>query len=230
MQTADWLSLLLLGVFGTGHCIGMCGPLIVAFPGQRRRFHAHLLYHLGRIGVYTIIGGALGGTGLLLAAIAADDPVHRVQVLGRIQVLLSLVAGGGLIFMALAQLGLLNPVDGLTVARPEGLPWLGKLIAITRRWPASMGMLGLGAVNGLLPCGLSYAAFIRAAGADGVMAGMAMCLAFGLGTLPGLLLLGTGAAAIIRRFHRQAGILSGLVMALMGTMLLVKGLGVLFTG
>lgn len=228
MQTTDWLSIFLLGFFGSGHCIGMCGPLVVAFPGRSRLLRAHVIYHLGRIAVYAGIGGALSGAGLLLAAVTADDPVHRMQVLGRIQVLLSLAAGGGLMVMALAQLGLLRPPERFTVARPDGLPGIGRLITAARRWPPSAGMLCLGAANGLLPCGLSYAAFMRAAAADGVLEGMAMCTVFGLGTLPGLLLLGTGAAPILRRYRRQTDMVSGMIMAAMGIMLLAKGIGIFF--
>ena len=142
--------------------------------------------------------------------------------------MLSLAAGGGLMAMALAQLGLLHPPERFTVARHDTLPGYGSLISAARRWPPWAGMLCLGAVNGLLPCGLSYAAFMRAAAADGLLEGMAMCAAFGLGTLPGLLLLGTGAAPIIRRYRRQADIVSGMIMAAMGVMLFVKGIGVLF--
>ncbi|MFH1982759.1 MAG: sulfite exporter TauE/SafE family protein [Pseudomonadota bacterium] len=228
MPTADWLSMVLLGIFGTGHCIGMCGPLVVAFPGRHRRLWPHIVYHLGRVSVYTVIGGLLGGAGLVVAALTAGDPVQRVQVLGRVQVLLSLAAGGGLIYMALAQLGLLRLSERLTVAAPQGQFGFGAMIAAARRWPPAAGMLALGAVNGMLPCGLSYAAFMRAAAGEGILEGMTLCAAFGIGTLPGLLLLGTGTAHLLRRYRRQADILSGMIMAAMGVMLLVKALGVVF--
>ena len=228
MNSADLLSMALLGFFGTGHCIGMCGPLVVAFPGRHRGLWPHLVYHLGRMCVYIVIGGLLGGAGLVVAALTAGDPAQRVQVLGRIQVLLSLAAGGGLMYMALAQLGLLRLSERLSVATPDGRSGFGAMIAAARRWPPVAGMLALGAVNGMLPCGLSYAAFMRAAAGDGVIEGMALCAAFGVGTLPGLLLLGTGAAHLIRRYRRQADIVSGMIMAAMGVMLLVKALGVVF--
>lgn len=225
MPAADWMAMLLLGFFGTGHCLGMCGPLVVAFPGRSRQPFAHFVYHLGRVLVYVCIGGMLGGAGLLLATLAAADPGQRVQVLGRIQVLFSLLAGGGLLYMAVLQLGLIPPPSWVMVDGAAGASRLGRLMAAVHRWPPLLAMTGLGAVNGLLPCGLSYAAFLRAAGAEGVGAGMLLCLAFGIGTCPGLLLLGTGAAAVVRRYRRQADIVSGMVMGVMATMLIVKALG-----
>jgi sulfite exporter TauE/SafE len=220
--------MLLLGLFGTGHCMGMCGPLVVAFPGRHGKFMPHLIYHLGRVAVYVLIGGILSGVGAAAAALAADDPGQRVQVLKRIQVLLSLVAGGGLITMSLAQLGFIRVPFLLTAAPVDGKSGFGAGIAAIRRWPPMAGMLGLGAINGLLPCGLSYAAFLRAAAGEDIGHGMILCLAFGVGTLPGLLLLGTSAAHVIHRYRRQADLVSGIIMAAMGIMLLVKALGVVF--
>ena len=59
--------------------------------------------------------------------------------------------------------------------------------------------------------------------AESVIKGMLLTGAFGLGTLPGLLLLGTGIGAIMRRFQRQSDILSGLLMLGMGLKLLFRG-------
>ena len=66
----DLISLFLLGFLGTGHCIGMCGPLVIAFPARSAKFGSHLFYHLGRILTYVIIGCVMGGIGAGLAEIA----------------------------------------------------------------------------------------------------------------------------------------------------------------
>ena len=79
-----------------------------------------------------------------------------------------------------------------------------------------------GLLLGGLPCGLSYAAFASAfAGAD-PLAGAAMGVVFGLGTLPGLLAVGAGAAMMFNRFRQTADILAGLVMLAMAARLLVN--------
>ena len=77
---------------------------------------------------------------------------------------------------------------------------------------------------GLLPCGLSYAAFSRAIAAGAPLQGALMLAAFGIGTLPGLLLIGTGATALARRYQRQSDLVAGLLMIAMGLSLAVKQL------
>ena len=76
---------------------------------------------------------------------------------------------------------------------------------------------------GLLPCGLSFAAFARALATAEPLAGAGMALAFGLGTLPGLLLLGTGLAVVARRYRRHSDLLAGVVMIAIAGRLLVDG-------
>jgi sulfite exporter TauE/SafE len=68
----DIYGMFLLGLLGTGHCIGMCGPLIFAFPGRTGRLMPHLAYHLGRIITYTGVGAALGAIGQMMAGSGGD--------------------------------------------------------------------------------------------------------------------------------------------------------------
>ena len=86
---------------------------------------------------------------------------------------------------------------------------------------SNLDLFLMGLVLGGLPCGLSYAAFAKALATGDVSAGLATTLAFGLGTLPGLLAIGAGAAVLMRRFRRQADMLAGLIMIGMAVVLLV---------
>ncbi|NNL78010.1 MAG: sulfite exporter TauE/SafE family protein, partial [Desulfobacterales bacterium] len=79
-----------------------------------------------------------------------------------------------------------------------------------------------------LPCGLSFAAFSRALAASGPLEGGLFLLAFGIGTLPGLLLLGTGASAIARRYRRHFDLFSGMLMIGMAVSLMVDGIAAFF--
>lgn len=83
-------------------------------------------------------------------------------------------------------------------------------------------MLLLGMMMGLLPCGLSFAAFTRALPSGSPINGAAMVFAFALGTVPGLLLLGTGASGLARRYQAHSDILAGLLMIFMAAELAVK--------
>ena len=83
-------------------------------------------------------------------------------------------------------------------------------------------LFALGSMLGLLPCGLSYGAFARTLTAGGMGQGALWAALFGAGTLPGLLLLGTGAAALWRRFRAESELLAGLIMIGMAVALLVE--------
>jgi hypothetical protein len=222
LSSTELTALFMLGLLGTGHCIGMCGPLIVALPGQTGRFSAHLAYHAGRLITYTLIGalmGALGGGLIRLASVLGSDPMVWMA---RTQLGIGLLAGLFLLFFGLSRLGFIAEPDWLAVASPASMPgWRGLMNRVAdRRSDGDLFFMGL--ILGGLPCGLSYAAFAKALSAGGMMPGAAMALVFGLGTLPGLLAVGAGAAALLRRYRRQADLLAGLIMLGMAAMLLVN--------
>jgi hypothetical protein len=77
---------------------------------------------------------------------------------------------------------------------------------------------------GFLPCGLSFAAFSRAIAAGGAISGAILVFAFSLGTIPGLMLLGTAASGIVRRYQKQSDMLAGLLMIYMAADLALKAL------
>ena len=68
MENIDLIGMFVLGALGTGHCIGMCGPLVFAFPGRSGRFLPHVWYQCGRVATYVLIGAVLGGAGMALSA------------------------------------------------------------------------------------------------------------------------------------------------------------------
>jgi hypothetical protein len=228
MEQLDIVSLFLLGLFGTGHCVGMCGPLVFAFPGQTGRFVSHLLYHSGRLGTYALIGLLMGGLGAGLARLfSGAESTSYLKILAQIQVAFSLLAGAFLILFGLAQLGLIREPSWMAVAVPEKIPGYKKLVQATSAISGNLNMLLIGFVMGFLPCGLSFAAFSKALATASPVNGGLCLVAFGLGTLPGLMFIGTGASHIARRYRRQSDILSGILMLGMGIMLIVKAAGTL---
>ena len=219
---ADGAALFMLGLLGTGHCIGMCGPLVVAIPGQSGRFSAHLAYHAGRVLTYGVIGVLMGaaGSGLVhLAVIAGDDPLLWVS---RVQVGISAFAGFFLLFFGLSRMGLVREPDWLAIAMPNRLPGWRRLTVLPASERGNADFFLTGMLLGFLPCGLSYAAFARALSSADPLIGGCMALIFGTGTLPGLLAVGVGAAMLFSRFRRQSDLLAGLVMLAMAADLLVK--------
>lgn len=215
-------SMFMLGLLGTGHCIGMCGPLIIAFPGRTGRLSAHLFYHLGRIVTYTVIGAAMGGIGSGLAGIAALSGGDYPAWLARIQVGFSILAAIFLMVFGLARLDIVKEPGWMALASPGKIPGYGKVVksAVSDQGGVSLFLMGL--LMGLLPCGLSFAAFSRALASGGPFRGFTMVFAFALGTLPGLLLLGTGASGLARRYQKQLDIFAGLLMIYMAAELALK--------
>jgi len=227
MENLDLVSLFLLGLFGTGHCVGMCGPLVFAFPGKTGRFVSHLAYHGGRLGTYTVVGFLMGGLGAGLARLfSGAESTAYLKLLAQIQVAFSILAGVFLIIFGLAQIGLINEPRWLAVAVPEKIPGYRKLVRGAFAHTDTPKMLLLGFVMGFLPCGLSYAAFSKALATANPVSGGSFLVAFGLGTMPGLLFVGTTASHVARRYRRQSDILSGMLMLGMGVMLLEKAAGI----
>ncbi len=228
IETADLITMFLLGLFGTGHCIGMCGPLILAFPGSRKGLLPHLLYHGGRIFTYTAAGALLGGIGagiILAAGKAGADPMTWMV---RIQVGFSLLAATFLIFFGLFRIGVFKEPDWMSGAEPGKIPGFGHLLRTALAGEKPWAMLPLGMMLGLLPCGLSFAAFARALPAGSPFAGALLVFVFGIGTLPGLLILGTGASTLARRYRAAADLLAGILMIGLGLSLGLDGLRSLF--
>lgn len=214
-----WLALFLVGLLGGGHCVGMCGGIVGALAMQvpgGAGWSVHLAYNAGRILSYVIAGllvGALGGLGLLMGDLM---PIRQG---------LYLVANLMLIALGLYLIGftgLLAPVE----KAGQGL-WR-RIQPATRRFLPVRGpaqALPLGLLWGWLPCGLVYSALINALASGSALGGGLAMLAFGLGTLPNLLLAGV----LLARFRgfaqaRATRVISGLLVLGFG----LAGLGYLF--
>lgn len=226
MDPATLISIMLLGLSGTGHCIGMCGPLVLAFPAKAGGLSAHLLYHAGRISTYVTVGAVMGSLNRVSAHIASSTGADPLVMVARLQVIFSLLAVAFLFIFGLCQLRLIREPSWMAMAMPHRIPGYksmvhGALVKKNRRFMFITGLL-----MGMLPCGLSFAAFSRALALAGPGDGGLLLLAFGISTLPGLLLMGTGASALARRYREHLDIFSGMLMIAMAVSLLVDALGV----
>ena len=176
----------LLGVAGSGHCVGMCGGIASALGLASRREDgapsraAPLLHGAGRVATYGLIGLVLGGFG------------HATHVLLGLGPWLRAAAGLLVVLFGLQLLGFRVGID--RIERVGLVVWrrIAPLTARVRGGSAHPGRaFALGGLWGLLPCGLVYSAAAAATATGSALAGAAFMLAFGLGTLPALVL-GTG--------------------------------------
>jgi len=200
----------LLGLVGSLHCGLMCGPLVLALvksrPAVSRGWSGGFAYHFGRIVCYGLMGLLLGG----LSLVAVPSAFQRW---------LSIGLGAGLLA------GLLRP-GGLSTTVPL-MKWIGFLRRRVRelfQQETTLVQATLGALNGLLPCGLVYVAAAGAAATGHPIKGAGFMLAFGLGTWPMMLAVHLAG----RRFPLPARLPLGNVvrgtMGLMAALLILRGL------
>jgi sulfite exporter TauE/SafE len=195
-----------LGLIGSLHCLGMCGPLVLMAHGASVNrgwsafWGATLPYHAGRIMVYTLLASVLGGL-----VDAATLPSWQGP--------LSIFSGIALLAMYFWGIAPSNPMSKRLSS------WTYQLFA--KQKPQTMWLAG--AINGLLPCGLSLAALVAASSQGTALSAAWFMLGFGLGTSPALIaLVGLGASMPegLRRVARRVAPYTVLVV---GLLLLLRG-------
>jgi sulfite exporter TauE/SafE len=205
----------LLGFGGSVHCALMCGPLLLAVGAARRNLPGGpaargIAYHAGRLFVYCFLGAV---SGLIGGAIALAGLQRWISVAAGCVVL------GACLFSLRARSA--GPIGGIAGKLVFALKTrFGSLLA--SRAPGSSALLG--AINGLLPCGLVYSACAVAVGAGGMLGGIATMFSFGAGTLPMLVAIGLAGkgATWIKPARLRSFVLTCAAVA--GMLLIVRGL------
>ncbi|RIV17719.1 sulfite exporter TauE/SafE family protein [Fibrisoma montanum] len=212
MNTLWWTAAFMTGLAGSLHCVGMCGPLAMALPLGRlprwQRPWGILTYHVGRIAAYAGLGAVFGllGQGLLL--ISLQRPVS---------------IGAGLLLVVWGLTGTSGSPLSRWLPQRTGLSSaLGRLL----HRPSLPAWLGMGFLNGLLPCGFVYVALASTLVSDTILAGMSYMVSFGLGTLPALLGVRVLTGYLSQPLRRQFSRALPIVTLLLGTWLLIRGLGI----
>jgi hypothetical protein len=178
MTTALLVAALLMGFFGSPHCLGMCGGLVTAFglsmkdvsPAKRRALVA--TYHLGRLTSYALLGLVAGLIGTTVL-----EPLMKGNSTPRI--LLGLV----LVFVGVTMLGapFLTKLERFGMRFWQYLSPLRQKVFPLTTFPRA---LTAGLLWGFLPCGLVYGALLIAIVAHNPLSGAALMFVFGLGTVP----------------------------------------------
>ena len=219
MSLAEFMSVFVLGLISSIHCVQMCGPIVLSYSlpltGSRRALaFAHLSYNLGRLTTYSLLGalaGAAGG-GLGLAGRLAGI-AHG----GRIAAGLAMIAAG--IYLS----GMVRPSRLIRIDSPGAgarLARLGKRFMLSVR-PSSKFRLGL--VFGFLPCGLVYAALLKAVDTSSALGGALTMLSFGTSTSLALGATGLASNAFGWRLGRWSNRLAGASIMFAGALLIWMG-------
>jgi sulfite exporter TauE/SafE len=201
---------LMTGLFGSAHCIGMCGGIVTALSltadGRNSGPFFHLLYNVGRTITYGFIGLVVGWLGSALALSGSYQ-----------QVTLGLLIFSDIlvILIGLGSAGLFKRVNIMALEFGGPIQYLTHAVKGLRRFPPAVSALPLGMLFGFLPCGLLYAMAITAAGSADPLRGAVTMIAFGVGTIPSLFLVGSAAQWFSRKRNWMLKG-AGMLVALMG--------------
>ena len=180
MTWALFLAAFSMGLFGSPHCLGMCGGIVTAFGlsmqhvSDSKKNGLILTYHLGRLISYALLGLIASVVGVAIFQSIMSNSAPRI-VLGAVLVLIGLAMLGLPLFNQLEKVGMrfwqslaplrkkVFPIDSFGKALFAGLLW------------------------GFLPCGLVYGALMMAIAGNNIATGAALMFVFGLGTMPMLI-------------------------------------------
>jgi len=213
LDTTVYMLAFMTGFLGSGHCAGMCGALVAGFfmKTEKKSAWPYLAYHFTRISMYTLVGVTAAFIGVSLVS---------TGLLGHIQGILQVTIGLFVIVLALGIVGI-SPWQFSMKFMPTSI--LNKIFMAAARRGSVLGASMGGALNGLMPCPLTFAMAMNATSAATPVEGGLMMLALGLGTLPTMLIvtfafgkIGTKARGIMLKC-------AALVMLIMGGLTMYSG-------
>ncbi len=182
MENIELLAIITFALLGSiGHCIGMCGGFILTYttakikPGQTKLSQStyHFLYNAGRVLSYTMLGALFGYFGSLWDI----TPLSRAilfSVAGVLMILMGLSFAGKLKFLSLIEYPITKHA------------WFKKIFTSQLNSVSPKSFFILGALNGLVPCGLVYTMLVTATTTESAFLGAFVMLIFGIFTIPAL--------------------------------------------
>lgn len=216
--TAAALPLVFLGgLLGSAHCIGMCGPFALMVGGSsanwRQNLGRQIVYTLGRVSTYSLLGAAAGGAGLYLQ--------RQLPQLVNVAAGLAVLAGAILVYMGLASAGVLRRSS--TAHGDGACLWFAPYLRPLFRSSSASPLFVAGLLTGLLPCGLVYGFLALAASSQDVGLGAATMALFGAGTAPVMMLTGIGASAISIKMRQKLFTVAAWCVVLTGMFSVYRG-------
>lgn len=208
------LAAFALGLFGSLHCIGMCGPLALALPrgnaGNGRYIAGRVLYQLGRVTTYTLLGvtfGLMGGAARLAG----------------LQQTLSIGLGAAILLWLILPKRLTTRLAAERSIAPI-LAHLKSTLSALMRSKLLLAQFGVGVLNGLLPCGMIYVALAGALAQPSLIESAAFMALFGLGTVPAMLALSLAPGFVSNQARVSLRRLMPVGAVVIAALLIVRGL------
>lgn len=210
----DLITPLTIGIVGSLHCMGMCGPIVVALPLKNQNLFTKILgailYNSGRVATYGVLGLLFGllGRGIHMAGFQQWTSI----ILGIVMIVSVLFP-----FVFREKITVGNLLAGMAA----------RLISRLKKLFASRSyrsLLLIGLLNGLLPCGLVYVAIAGAISSGSVVSGSLFMVLFGLGTIPLLLLAALASDAIGQRIRTKMQRAVPYFVFFLGVLFILRGM------
>ena len=206
------ISAFVLGLMGSFHCAGMCGPIALSLPlrgdNYWQKTAGGLLYNIGRTITYGIMGAFFGLIG------------QGFHLLG-FQQLISILMGSFMIVSVMLPFLFKNRnhrnFEFFTAPLRRAIQRMFRMRSYT-------GLFLIGLLNGLLPCGLVYLAIAGAIGTGNVYSGIAFMVLFGLGTLPVMLLITWLGNVVSISFRNKMNKVIPYIVVFIGVLFILRGL------
>jgi len=203
-----------MGLLGSVHCIGMCGPLVMALPISHKsnweKITAIFLYHSGKILSYAILG-------VLFGLFGSQFPVFGLQRNISVVIGVTMLLYVAYVFILKPKPVHLGPFSNIYNVIVKMLSKLFK-----SKYIASYILIGM--LNGLLPCGMIYLALSSAMATQNILDGGLLMAFFGLGTVPALIMVAIGGQFVSLTFRGKLQQLLPVFISSMGILLILRGL------
>jgi len=187
-----WTALA-IGFFGSFHCVGMCGPIALALPGSDESklslVAGRILYNIGRIVTYSLLGLIVGVVG------------HSIALAG-LQKSLSVLLGALIIISGLSANNYL-PSWKKKIGLDTFFDKLKKTISAQFKKRGLRTLFTIGILNGLLPCGFVYVGLAGSVTTGSIVQGGLFMALFGLGTFPIMFLMSLAPGFITLSMRRR---------------------------
>jgi sulfite exporter TauE/SafE len=212
---AIWISAFMLGLAGSLHCLGMCGPIALALPRATEETAlgfrtGRLLYNLGRTATYAVLGAAFGWLG-------------RSFHLAGWQQGLSIACGAAML-LYLAGRYLARGRFHVDVLLVRAVAPVQRALARRLGVGSRHSLFGIGLLNGLLPCGLVYVALAGATATGNPRYGALYMALFGLGTTPLMIAVGIAGPGLYARWRGRFHWLIPTGLAVLAVLFILRGL------
>lgn len=204
---------IVLGAAGSAHCIGMCGPIALAVPSPgpsvRARLGSTVILNSGRLLTYALLGALFGTFGLGLRVAGLQQSVS--------------IAAGAVLLLSVLVPGALerwSPTGRLSMA----IARLRSALARNLKRTAPEALFLTGVLNGLLPCGLVYAAVIGSAAMGSPAEGALFMVLFGMGTWPALFAVRMGGGLISADLRSRIRRAAPYLVSTLAVLMILRGM------